>query len=373
MNKLKAQFHDYQTTGHNLIARWNIAHDMWSAGNFAAGEILHRGRGIAQRHRRRIISSDADTSASALGANGLRSLVLPPHSSCSSEDISAVISFNNHSNICAAASAAAAAAAHSTAWPIQHSTLLAPTAQGTRAAVRVRSLAAAFESSQASSDSGILPVSPAALSLLKPADESESEADAAVLIAARCVKQLTAEWESYSSAGGSVASSTCSSPTHSFTSQHYNKPFSRPVTPAVAVAAAAASQSSDSAAEATAVKLAADPAVAALLRFRQDSGQLEPFVELLKAAAAAAGGAGAGAGAATTSHLLQADCAAAAAAAVLSPELASSSTAAAGETGFIPGTSSVLCTAAVWATLVSAKGGTDCGLLAAPCVNSSYA
>lgn len=159
---------------------------------------------------------------------------------------------------------------------------------------RVRSLAAAFESSSSSSPSSSpsKATAPALPSQQQLGDlhSCDSEADAAVLIASSCVRQLTEEWEGYSSAGGSECCTPTAAASLSGGQQHPLKPVSRPVTPAAAFSPAAATTPEASTA---AVAVAGDlmaavasgrvphqqgPAAAALLSLRQDSG---PVLDLL--------------------------------------------------------------------------------------------
>jgi len=223
--------------------------------------------------------SASDTESAAATPNrtgGLRALL---HTSSTPATQPAVISANT--SLCAASSAAAAAAKYSMGWPAQHlgQTRASNTIKGVEA--RVRSLTAAFERAKLSSPMTL----PESL-LTQAVDDSEIEADAAVLIAPRCVRDLTETWESFSSAGGSAVSSECNSPFASYSCQH-QKPVSRPVTPAAVPAAA--DRITESQAALVAGRASSDPAASALMCLRQASGQMEPIMELLRAAAAAAG------------------------------------------------------------------------------------
>lgn len=253
--------------------------DMWAGSGEWLARSTRQHRHLVERHRRRLMSA-SDTEAAAATPNRTGGLGALLHTSSNPATQAAVISANT--SLCAVTSAAAAAAKYSTVWPAQHlaQTRASNTIQGVEA--RVRSLTAAFERAKLSSSVTM----PASL-FPQAVDDSEIEADAAVLIAPRCVRDLTETWESFSSAGGSAVSSECSSPFASYSCQH-QKPVSRPVTPAAAPAPA------DRTAELHAAfgpdRASSDPAAAAaLMCLRQASGQMEPIMELLRAAAAAAG------------------------------------------------------------------------------------
>lgn len=262
---------------------------MWSVSEWLARNASRAHRELAVRHRRRL-RSDTDAPSSS-GSSGLRSL-LPTCSSSSTDaaqDTHSAVIISNSATICAVKSASSAAAAHAGVGLhrqhiIQHST---PSRLFSTAAARVRSLAAAFEMSQTTSISS-QPPSPSASTQL--GDVTDSEADAAVLIASRCVKQLTETWETYS-AGGSAVNSECSTPTASFSHQ---KPSSRPVTPAAAPAniyiadalAVATPNPSDTSVVvggggAAGSRVSVDPAATVLQCWRQESGQCDSIMELL--------------------------------------------------------------------------------------------
>lgn len=269
---------------------------MWMAGS---SEWLARGacraqREITQRHRRRILSeTDAAASSATCTASGLRSLLHTNNTIA--EPHSAVIAAN--SNVFAVNSTYATADAVQvpswTATDPEEGLPRASTSMFSAAAARVRAIAAAFEGTRAGSQTPCSPKSAAALQL---DDCSDTEADAAVLIASRCVKQLTDQWETYS-AGGSVSTSECSSPFAAGLNQQ-QKPVHRPLTPAAAVTVpsnlasppaspcAAASTGAELGASVAVSRAASDPASAALLCWRQASGQLGPLLDLLMPAQA---------------------------------------------------------------------------------------
>lgn len=246
--------------------------------------------------QRKVSDTDSISYCSTEPPSGLRALCVTPSSTCSSstcradgtKHACAVITSSN-SRICAASSASAAAASH--AGP----TLAMPQHKTSRllslAAARVRSLAAVFEAARTSSSSHKL-TSPAAAAM-QFEDCLDFEADAAVLVANRCVKQLTATWESLS-AGGSAAGSECSSPSASFTCQ---KPISRPVTAGAPTANTyipgpqftTSPAGVSAAAVAAASKAEPDPAAAVRQCWRQESGQLGSIIRLLLPPAAEVG------------------------------------------------------------------------------------
>jgi hypothetical protein len=339
---------------------------MWMAGS---SEWLARGasraqRELAHRHRRRFLSdSDAAASSATCTTSGLRSLLHTNNSTA--EPHSAVIAANSTVFSLKSTSATVAAVQVPT-WATtdpKEGSPQAPASMFSAAAARVRAIAAAFESTTASPVASPKLASPAAVQL---DDCSDTEADAAVLIASRCVKQLTDQWETFS-AGGTTSNSECSSPSAAGLIQQ-QKPVHRPLTPAAAVATNLASPAASPCAAApagaefgtsdTINRAVSDPASAALLSWRQESGQLGSLLDLLMPAqsaelqptgateAAAAAGdntqdiSGLGAGSMPA--------AAAADAAVVQPAAPTE------ELG------SVVCRAAVWAGLVSllcTKGG----------------
>lgn len=250
-------------------------------------------RELSSSAQRKVSDTDSISCCSTEPPSGLRALCVPPcGSTCSADDAQhacAVIT-SSTSRICAASSASAAAASHAGPTPAmpQHKTsrLLSS------AAARVRSLAAAFEATRTTSSSHKLTSSAAAAMQFEYF--LDLEADAAVLVANRCVKQLTATWESLS-VGGSAAGSECSSPSASFTCPQ--KPISRPITAGAPTANtyprgspfSTSPAGVSAAAVAAASKAGPDPAAAVRQCWRQESGQLGSIIRMLLPSAAEVG------------------------------------------------------------------------------------